>query len=166
MNRRIRSIPLLHVLGLILMIQCAGCITASIATVGAVLDAASSAVTTGSDVYQLGKLNGAVMGSYVECCNAVRLAAADLRLHIIRDYKTGKRGDIGKFRLQDDLKNVTDIVIERRAERLCLCEVNVGFFGSEPTASLIMDRIRQHLPTTPTTRPEHIFVTGDKTKSP
>ncbi len=153
-----------RLLCLLFLMQCCGCVTASIATIGAALDVASSAVTTGSDVYQLGKLMGQGMGSFVVSFDAVLRAAPDLNLHLVRVYKSGRRGDVGKFRLEDDLEHVTDVVIERRSGRMCLCEVNVGFFGSEPTAGLIMDRIRHHLAVAAeaTTRPEPVLSTGER----
>jgi hypothetical protein len=45
----------------------------------------------------------------------------------------------------DEIQNAA-VKIEQRTQRLCRIRVDVGWFGSDPTAKLFMDRIRTHLP--------------------
>jgi hypothetical protein len=126
----------------------AGCVTASLVTAGTVVGAATAAVSTGADVYRLGKLDTAVMANYDDTREAVREAAANFRLKIVRDQQERKHYHIWNFELADDLKETVDVRIERRSDELCLIRVDVGWFGSQPTAQLIIDKIRSHLPST------------------
>jgi hypothetical protein len=133
---------------MLLPLVAGGCVAAPVVAAGAALEAASSAVSTGTDVYRLGKLDTAVMASYDDSREAVRQAAANFRLKIVRDEQEGKHSNIWNFRLADDLKETVDVRIEQRSGMLCLIRVDVGWFGSQPTAQLILDKIRGHLPST------------------
>lgn len=128
------------------LVTCSGCITASLATIGTILGAVGSAASTGSEVYSLGKLDASVMGSYASSQLAVTAAADDLQLHLCSDDSPKKYPDIKRYLFEDDLGAKFKIQIERRTSMMCRCRVDVGFFGSEPTARLILDRIRWHLP--------------------
>jgi hypothetical protein len=128
----------------LLLIAEGGCVTASLATLGTVLGFAGTAASTGAEVYNLGKLDFSVMATNDDCRRAVVAAAADLQLHVTRDEKASK--DTWEFDLEDDVKGRIGVRIQRRAARLCQCRVDVGWFGSEPTAKLVMERIRRHLP--------------------
>jgi hypothetical protein len=88
------------------------------------------------------------MANYDDCREAVREAAANFRLKIVRDEQEGKYSNIWNFRLADDQKETVDVRIERRSGMLCQIRVDVGWFGSQPTAQLIVDKIRSHLPAT------------------
>jgi hypothetical protein len=59
-----------------------GCAALPLAAVGAALDATSSAVSTGSDIFRLGKLDTAEMASADDADDAARGAAADLGLRL------------------------------------------------------------------------------------
>ena len=142
-----RSACLLMLVSLLLLAE-AGCVAAPVVAAGAALEAASSAVSTGTDVYRLGKLDTAVLASYDDSRAAVRQAAANFRLKIVRDEQEGKHTNIWNFRLADDYKETVDVRIEQRSGMLCLLRVDVGWFGSQPTAQLIIDKIRSHLPST------------------
>jgi hypothetical protein len=88
------------------------------------------------------------MANYDDTREAVREAAANFRLKIVRDQQERKHYHIWNFELADDLKETVDVRIERRSDELCLIRVDVGWFGSQPTAQLIIDKIRSHLPST------------------
>lgn len=128
----------------LLLIGDGGCVTASLATLGTVLGFAGTAASTGAEVYNLGKLDFSVMATADDCHWAVLAAAADLQLHVCRDQQTNE--DTREFDLEDDRKGRILVRINRRAAMLCQCRVDVGWFGSEPTARLVMERIRHHLP--------------------
>jgi Protein of unknown function (DUF3568) len=130
---------------MLLPLASSGCVTATLVTAGTVIGAASSAVSTGADVYRLGKLDTAVMATYNDSREAVREATANFRLKVVWDEQEGKHKNIWSFRLADDLKETVDITIEQRSEMLCLIRVDVGWFGSQPTAQLLIDKIRTHL---------------------
>jgi len=127
------------------LISCSGCITASLVTLGTVLGAVGSAASTGIDAYNLGKLDTALMTSADECHRSVLLAANDLGLHVQIDQRKSKPVTVFEMTLKDDLKSQVGIHIEYRTPTMCLCRVDVGIFGSEPTAKLMMERIRFHL---------------------
>jgi hypothetical protein len=127
------------------MLLCgSGCITASLATLGTVVGFLGSAASTGADVYKLGKLDAALMATPVEIHQAVRDSACDLGLELVSDPS----GDpnVWQAKLLDDQKRDITVRVESRASHLCICRVDVGFFGSEPVAKVIMERIRAHLP--------------------
>ncbi len=128
---------------------CGGCALIPVATLGAVFDIAGAAVSTGPAVYAAGKLDTAFMADSSQVEDAVRRAAADLHLKIVHDCSQSKRGDVWLFQLEDDWKSRIEVNLERRTPTLCRCRVNVGLFGSEPTARLVMGRIELHLPPTP-----------------
>ncbi|HWE05003.1 MAG TPA: DUF3568 family protein [Tepidisphaeraceae bacterium] len=138
----------LWIISLLPLLGCTGCVALPLATLGTVLGVAGTAATTGSDVYNLGKLDFSVMATFDECRFAAVDAANDLQLHIRGCKFVGKRKDELKVELADDLNRSIAVRIDRRAARLCQCRVDVGLFGSEPTAKVIMQRIRRHLPKT------------------
>jgi hypothetical protein len=130
---------------LLLPLSCGGCITASLATLGTVLGAVGTAASTGSDVYHLGKLEAAVFSNATDCHAAALLASIDLDLRLKIDQRTDKPQQVWEMTLVDKFDTPVGIHIEYRTAKFCLCRVDVGIFGSEPTAHLFMDRIRAHL---------------------
>jgi hypothetical protein len=138
----------------ILLSACSGCALIPLATLGTVLGVASTAASTAPEVYELGKLDVALRADDGKCRRAVRLAAADLQLHIVSDGPGSGCEHGWKFELRDDRKGKIEITVERRTAMLCLCRVDVGIFGSEPTAHLVMQMIKSHLPAA-ATGPSH-----------
>jgi hypothetical protein len=141
-------------LGAVLLLGCGGCALIPLATLSTIFGIAGTAVSTGPEVYKLGKLDGAVMANDVACRRAVRLAATDLQLHIVLNRKECGSSQNWDFELQDERKSKIEITIERRSPMLCLLRVDVGWFGSEPTAQLVMTVIKSHLPEAATS-PSH-----------
>jgi hypothetical protein len=117
-----------------------GCTTAAVVSAGTVAGIAASAVSTGAEVYRLGKLDSADEARFDEWIAAVQAAAADLHLDIERESDNGK----GLYRctLRDERRSKINVIVERRTETLCRTRIDVGWFGSEPTARLILARIR------------------------
>ncbi|MGA2583994.1 MAG: DUF3568 family protein [Tepidisphaeraceae bacterium] len=130
---------------------CGGCALIPLATLGTIFGIAGTAASTGPEIYQQGKLDTALMADFVSVQIAVRLSAEDLGLHKVRDRKASKHEAIWDFQLQDDLQSKIEITVESRAANLCRCRIDVGLFGSEPTAKLILSQIQSHL--SPATRP-------------
>jgi hypothetical protein len=133
---------------------CGGCALIPLDTLSTVLGMASSAASTGPEVYRAGKLETALMIQYPQLLQNARAAAADLRLHIARDRSDSKSPDNWDFKLRDDRGAQIEITVQRRSPMLCRCRVDVGFFGSEPTAKVILRQIESHQspPGPPTTR--------------
>jgi hypothetical protein len=138
--------------GTCLFLACASCAVAPIATLGTVVDIAGTAVSTGSSVFKDGKLDTALMADFVSLRQATRAAAWDLDLHFLRDQEVGKNGQNWEFEFEDDTGAKFHVSIRRRTDKLCFCQIDVGLFGSEPVARLMLSRIQAHLPA-PTTRP-------------
>jgi hypothetical protein len=139
--------PLLHIACVALLLCAGGCAEATIATAATVAGIAATGVSTGADVYRMGKLNSVDMTSFEELRDSVRKSAVDLQLTLVsqEDYEPGK----WRCRLEDDEKTPMRVYIEKRTGKLCRTRIDVGVFGSEPTARLLLARMRQHLPTPP-----------------
>jgi hypothetical protein len=127
----------------VLAMACGGCALVPLSTVFGI---AGTAASTGPEVYSYGKLDIAFMAEDGIVQKAVREAAADLGLRMIRDCRVSQSKKIWNFVMQDDLNLKIGVTVEQRAAKLCLCQVDVGLLGSEPTARLVMTRIKAHLP--------------------
>jgi len=131
-------------IGLLLLVS-GGCAEAGIATAGAMVGLAAGSINTGADVYGMGKLDATDMVAFEEQVAAVRAAAEDLELTLEKDevYEPGR----WRCTLADDRETRVRIYLDRRTSRLCRTRVDVGVFGSKPTARLILLRIRTHAKT-------------------
>ena len=128
------------ILSLFLIICTNGCAYLDLA------GAAAPVVSTGLDLFKLGKLDASVMANFNDCCNAANAGASDLGLRAVRQYKGGKTVQVWETTYEDETNYKSTIRVVRRTARLSQCRIDVGLFGSETTARLLMDRIRQHLP--------------------
>jgi hypothetical protein len=129
-----------------ILLACGGCALFPLATLGAIFDIAGTAVSTGTEVYSAGRLDAAFRADAGDCRRAVRRAAADLQLQLVSDVQRRGARQRWEIELQDDRKSKIEITVERRSAMLCWCRVDVGLFGSEPTARLVMRLIASHLP--------------------
>jgi hypothetical protein len=149
-----RTTPLAAILGVAaLACGAGGCATASVAAVGTMAVIAASAISTGGDIYRLGKLDAADESRYDAWLAACRAAIADL--HYTVEKESDKGDGLWICILRDDRRSRVDVTVERRTETICLTRVDVGVFGSEPTARLILTAIRR--------RAGHLTTTGQKT---
>ena len=121
-----------------------GCTTAAVASAGTVFGLAASAVSTGADVYQLGKLDSADQVRFDAMIAATRAAANDLHLKLANESRDRDKGQ-WRCTLVDERGADATVTIQRRTESLCRTRINVGWFGSEPTARLILTRMRVHV---------------------
>jgi len=118
-----------------------GCATATVASAGAMVGLAASAVSTGADVYQMGKLSSADQARFDDWIADIRAAADDLHLKVVKESLNNEKGE-WRCTLADDQKAKIKVFVQRRTETLCRTKIDVGLFGSEPTARLILARIR------------------------
>jgi hypothetical protein len=124
-----------------------GCATLTLATLGTLAGSAGSAISTGKEVYGLGKLDAAEMVRLDQAITATHQAADDLGLTFNPDPKAHQKDpSIVELPFADDKGAAVKVRIERRAERLVRIRVDVGWFGSEVTAHLFLTRMRAHLP--------------------
>lgn len=140
-------------LALSVLLLLSGCAAVPIAALGTVLGVGATAVSTGASVYSLGKLNSAENASAAEVRHAAQLMADEL------DFKTLDGGFDEKklvytYTFADRLGTKLKVVVAERSARLCRLRIDVGLFGNEPTARLVLLKIRSHLPdAAATTRP-------------
>lgn len=132
------------------MLSTGGCATLTLATLGTIAGSAGSAISTGRDVYELGKLDAAEMAQFDQAVLAAQQAADDLGLQF-EPYpnQPGKDSSVMLLPFVDQKGSKLKVRLERRAERLVLIRVDVGWFGSEVTAHLFLTRLRAHLPRPP-----------------
>lgn len=124
-----------------------GCATLTLATLGALAGTAGSAISTGKEVYGLGKLDAAEMARLDQAVAATHQAADDLGLQFKPNSNAHQKDpSIVKLPFTDDKASWVTVTIERRAERLMRVRIDIGFFGSEVTARLFLARLRAHLP--------------------
>jgi hypothetical protein len=134
-------------LGMALALSGSGCATLTLATLGTIAGTAGSAISTGKEVYGLGKLDAAEMARLDQMVAAANLAAADLGLQFKPNPKARQKDPtFVELPFADDKGARVKVTLERRAERLVRIRVDVGFFGSEVTARLFLARLRSHLP--------------------
>lgn len=128
-------------LGLLLLpaLMC-GCTAATVASAGAIIGAAGSSISTSSEVFQMGKLDAVDMTEFERQIEGVRCAARDLSLTMEKEEHNAP----GQWRctIADVRKTRFRVYVDRRSETLCRTRVDVGFFGSEPTARLFLTRVR------------------------
>ena len=98
----------------------------------------------------MGKLDTAEMATFDQAVLATQQAANDLGLHF-KPYPAspGKNASLMALPFVDEKGSAVKVLIERRAERLVLIRIDVGLFGSEVVAHLILTRLRAHLPQPP-----------------
>ena len=106
----------------------------------AVLGAAASAASTGSAVYRRGKLDASWMARFERVVAAAELAANDLGLELLSSV-----GDSAAGTWTLTARNAADekfiVRIERKAPRLIEFQIDIGWFGHEPTARLMLKRM-------------------------
>jgi hypothetical protein len=123
-----------------------GCAILPLATLGTVSGIAGTAISTGPEVTSAGKVQTAFRAQVEDCRQAVRLAGKDLGLRLVRDRPISDERVRWEFELLDERDSEVDVTVERRSPMLCWCEVDVGIFGSQPTAKLMLQVIISHLP--------------------
>jgi hypothetical protein len=105
----------------------------------AVIGAASQAAGTGSAVFSAGKLKAVGMVDVESARRAVLIAARETSLTV--EEETSSRPGRYRIVLRDDLNTHVWVYLDQRTATLTRLQVNVGLFGSEPTARLLLTRI-------------------------
>jgi hypothetical protein len=110
-----------------------------VALISAAAGAASSAADAGSAVYSAGKLRSVGMLDVESTRTAVLIAADELGLEIEEESEPGP----GRYRivLIDELNTRIYVHLQERTPTMTRLTINMGMFGSEPTARLILKRI-------------------------
>jgi hypothetical protein len=118
-----------------------GCAAVPLAMIGTALGVVGSAASVGGTVFSQGKLDSAELATADQWAAAVRAAAAELCMSVAETPPTAVDGT-RTFTLTDDHKSAVDVRVEPRTRTMVRSRVDVGLFGSEPTARLILARIR------------------------
>ena len=140
-----RRLPLAMLLLLAPTLPLAGCAAIPLAALGTALGVGASAVSTGASVYSLGKLNSAEHATADAVRHAAEATADELDFRTLRGG-FDEAGRVYTVRWADALGATLDVVIDQRSARLTWLRIDVGVFGNEPTARLILERIRARLP--------------------
>lgn len=106
----------------------------------AMLGAASSAASSGSAVYKRGKLNASWMASFDQVVAAGEAAFDDLDMTVTKSKGDEKKGKWAIVAVNDD-KNKVKLKVDRKTASLTEFRLDVGWFGKEPTARLILKRM-------------------------
>lgn len=133
-----------------------GCIAAPIAALGLVgqaTDIGSAAFSAGTEVFTSGKLETVEFSAFDQADRAIRSTLNDLRLDSERTQD--KKGHV-HYASTDEYGSTTKIDVWKRSSALVDMRVDVGWFGSEAFARLLLKSIRHRLPAAATaaaTRP-------------
>jgi len=135
-----------------LLVGTGGCAAIPLATLGAVAGIGTSAISTGREVFTLGKLDTTELAGYPEALIAARQAAAEL---FLKPKGPEKLIDWQARLVFVDEKGATlEVNVERRTEMMVRIRIDVGLFGSEVTARLFLTRLRVYLPPVKTPSPQ------------
>jgi hypothetical protein len=139
------------VLAVVLLSTSGGCAAVPLAAAGTLAGIASSTVGAGSDLYRAGKLDAADLAAFDAVAAAAEMAGEDMGFAL----KGRAPVPAGRLRLSyvDDRGATITVTADRRTATLTHTRIDVGLFGSETTARLMLGRIRAHLPDNDRTRP-------------
>ena len=135
-GNRCASVVLAALMALMMMPGCTG-------LEPALLGVAASGVRTGAAVYNMGKLDAAVAADGATMADAVDKMCDELGLSI-----TEKDADQDRPRwdyvIHDERRNAMIIRVDQRAAKMTRVQVEVGLFGPEVVARLLLKRILVH----------------------
>ena len=131
----LRFLPLRAVV-LSLVLLCTGGCGVELAMIGA----AASAASQGSAVYKRGKLNASWMGPFDMVVAAGEVAGTDLGLSIKSNTGNPAKGQWVTLFVTDDGDKIS-VKTTRKTQHLTEFQINVGWFGEESTARLLLKRM-------------------------
>lgn len=106
----------------------------------AVLGAAASAASSGSAAYKRGKLVGSWMGPFDLVVAAGEVALSEMGYAIYQSNGNARKGEWTIVGYDDDGGKVV-LTVDRKTSEFTEFQINVGWFGREPTARLILKRM-------------------------
>ena len=104
------------------------------------IGAAASAVSSGSAVYKHGKLDASWLGPFDQVVTAGEVAVGDMGMHLRQTHGDAEEG-VWKIVAADDHNEKVVIHITRQTPVLTEFQINVGWFGHESTARLLLKRM-------------------------
>ncbi|MGC4030310.1 MAG: DUF3568 family protein [Tepidisphaeraceae bacterium] len=122
---------------------CAAIPVAALGVAGNVSDIGSTAFSVGTEVFSSGKLESVEFATFEQTEQAVRWMLNDLRLRV-KELESDKTTAF--YKIEDDSESEVKITVTRRTAAICGVRVDVGWFGSEAYARLLLKSIRGRLP--------------------
>jgi hypothetical protein len=124
-----------------------GCIAAlpvaALGVAGDVADIGSTAFTAGTEVFNSGKLESVEFATFDQARAAVRSTLNDLRLNLDQSTATKTKA---RYDFSDDIHDEVRIDLVQRSPAICGVRIDVGYFGSEAYARLLLKSVRGRLP--------------------
>lgn len=106
----------------------------------AVLGAAASAASTGSAVYRRGKLDASWMASFERVVSSAELATSELGLELLSSVGDSVAGT-WTIAARNAAGEKFVVRVQRKAPRLVEFQIDIGWFGRESTARLLLKRM-------------------------
>jgi len=106
----------------------------------AVIGAAASAAAQGSAAYKQGKLIAAWMGPFDLVVASGEVALGDLGYAILQSNGNASKGEWKIVGVDEESEKVT-ITVNRKTKQFTEFQIDVTWFGKEPTARLILKRM-------------------------
>lgn len=125
-----------RILGLCLLLN----FTAGCGVELAMLGAAASAASTGSAVYKQGKLNASWLAPFDLVVAAGEAGFKDMGMTIEKSKGDKEKGAWTIVAVNSDNDKIK-LTVDRKSPRLTQFQIDMGWFGSEPTARLLLKRM-------------------------
>ena len=109
----------------------------------AAVGAAATAAQTGETVIKRGKINAAQIATIDDVVAAIREACGELGLEITLDQR--KKPQDHRITAEDEKGSDHKFRVRRRTDRLTHYQIDVGWFGSNATAKLLLNRVQVRL---------------------
>jgi len=106
----------------------------------AVLGAAASAASSGSAVYRRGKLDASWMASFERVISGAELAASELGLELLSSAGDSAAGT-WTVAARNAVGEKVIVRVNRKASSLVEFQIDIGWFGRESTAQLMLKRM-------------------------
>lgn len=124
-----------------------GCIAAlpvaALGVAGDVADIGGTAFTAGTEVFNSGKLESVEFATYDQAQAAIRSMLNDLRLKQTKSSFTKTKA---RYDFTDDVGEKVRIDVLQRSAAIVGVRIDVGYFGSEAYARLLLKSVRGRLP--------------------
>ncbi len=106
----------------------------------AMIGVAASAASTGSAVYKQGKLNASWMAPFDRVVMAGEAAFIDMGMSIKKSKGDSEKGDWTIVAVNDENEKII-LTIDRKSPSLTEFQIDMGWFGREATARLLLKRM-------------------------
>lgn len=123
-----------------------GCIALPVAALGLagnISDIGNTAFSAGTEIFSSGKLESVEFTTFEHAQAAVRSTINDLRLKLDQSEFSKRRAT---YDFSDQADSSIRIDLIRRTSAICQIRIDIGIFGSEAYARLLLKSVRARLP--------------------